>query len=147
MCSLIKSISFSVFQFTFPTSLLGLWKIEKAIKRQDTGSSHMLEVHLTSEPLGQLSSSCKNTKKKKRRRRRSDSEPQQQQWNETAHEGTVFTVQPARDWGWGRGPRTTSFQTSQINIQDDVSLSPLNLIFARKQRTQKSGVPTVTVLL
>ena len=43
------------------------------------------------------------------------------------------------------GPRTNSFQTSWVNIHGDVSLSPLNSVFARKQRTQKSGVPTVTV--
>ena len=43
------------------------------------------------------------------------------------------------------GPRTNSLQTSWVNIQGDVSLSPLNSVFARKQRTQKSGVPTDTV--
>ena len=103
----------------------------------------MLGVHLTSEPLGQFSCSCKNTKNKQPKKATmslsSSSEMKQhmkEQFSQYSQRGTRV--------GAG-GPRTNSFQTSWVNIQGDVSLCPLNSVFARKQRTQKSGVPTVTV--
>lgn len=150
MCSLIKSISLSIFSFTLLTSLLGIWRIQRAVKGQDVGSTHILEAAFNFGTTEAIFLQLQEYKKATVSLGSSEVK-QHKLWDTNCR---IWGNSPYRaaltfDASWRPGvPRATSLQTSWLNIWGDVPQSPLNLIFSRiTHRTQKSAILTVTVLL